>query len=90
MASQRVDKVARLLNEEGLACLLNGADAEATQCFIEYFICGETPRDFDNGNLTCDANCFIFKSILKLTDEQSSDSEQDSSEEEETSNLGEN
>ena len=61
MASQRADKVAKLLAEEGLASLLNGTDAEATQSFIEDFLCGETPRDSDNGNLTYNANCLIFQ-----------------------------
>ena len=37
MASTQSFMVAKLLNESGLACLLNGEDAEATQSFIEVF-----------------------------------------------------
>ena len=50
MASTQSFMVAKLLNESGLACLLNGKDAEATQSFIENFLCGENPGDSDNGN----------------------------------------
>ena len=42
MASKKTDMVAKLLNEDGLACLLNGEDAEATQSFIEVFCGGKT------------------------------------------------
>ena len=49
MASQR-DRTVKLLDEDGLATLLNGADTEATQSFIEDFFCGENPGDFDDGN----------------------------------------
>ena len=44
------DKAAKLLDEDGLVALLNGADAEATQSFIEDFFCGENPGDSDDGN----------------------------------------
>ena len=57
MASRQTDVVAKLLNEDGLACLLNGEDAEATQSFIEDFLCGENPRDSGNGNIS---NCSSF------------------------------
>ena len=50
MASRRANEVVNLLEEDGLACLLNGADAEATQSFIEDFFCGEYLRDSDDGN----------------------------------------
>ena len=42
MGSKKTDMVAKLLNEDGLACLLNGEDAEATQSFIEDFCAGKT------------------------------------------------
>ena len=48
MASKKTDMVAKLLNEDGLACLLNGEDAEATQSFIEVFCVGKTPGDSVN------------------------------------------
>ena len=50
MASTQSFMVAKLLNESGLACLLNGEDAKATQSFIEVFLCGENPGVSDNGN----------------------------------------
>lgn len=53
MASKKTDMVAKLLNEDGLACLLNGEDAEATQSFIEDFLCGENPGDSDDGKYNC-------------------------------------
>ena len=49
MASQRANKVVNLLEEDGLACLLNGADAEAMQSFIEDFLWG-IPGDSNDSN----------------------------------------
>ena len=39
MASDRAHKVASILNEDGLAGLLNGADAQAARCFFEDYLC---------------------------------------------------
>ena len=50
MASKRAGMVAKLLNGDGLGCLLDGADADAMQSFVEDFLCGEIPRDSDDGN----------------------------------------
>ena len=50
MASRRANEMVNLLEEDGLACLLNGADAEATQSFIEDFFCGKYPGDLNDGN----------------------------------------
>ena len=46
MASNRADRVARLLNEDCLTDLLDGADAQATQSFFEDYLC----NDFDTGS----------------------------------------
>ena len=41
MASDRAHKVASTLNKDGLAGLLNGADAQATRSFFEDYLCDD-------------------------------------------------
>ena len=46
MASGRASIVAKILNEDCLTGLLDGADAQATQAFFEDYLCD----DLDTGN----------------------------------------
>ena len=49
MASGQEDRITRILNDDGLQELLHGAYAEATQSFIQDFLCGEIPDSSDDG-----------------------------------------
>lgn len=39
--SMASDKVASILNEDGLTSLLDGSDAQATRCFFEDYLCDD-------------------------------------------------
>ena len=53
MASDKAQRVAKILNEDCLAGLLDGADAQATQSFFEDYLCD----DLDTGNYFDKVKC---------------------------------